>query len=101
MTAPAVDADVIALPPWYAGLSLDGLRAPFANAGGDSIQAGPVSVVRASRGAELASFGSPERPSIAIFDGYLFDRDEVADNLSMPRAASSAEIVAAAYGRWG
>ena len=40
----------------------------------DTIQIGPRPCSGRDRGCDVSTFGSAETPSIAIFDGYLFDR---------------------------
>jgi asparagine synthetase B (glutamine-hydrolysing) len=62
---------------------------------------GPFDVARPEEGADIAVFGSPHQPSAVLFDGFLFDRRATCDELRLSRAATHAEIVAAAFQRWG
>ena len=62
---------------------------------------GAFDVQRADTGATFCTFGAPGRPSTVLFDGYLFDRDELCEQLHVPGTASCAQIVASAYQAWG
>jgi asparagine synthetase B (glutamine-hydrolysing) len=93
----------IELPHWYARLVTNAAGDEPASeaATGEAIQIGPLTVFHAALGCEVASFGGVDHPSAAIFDGYLFDRKAVASELRVDCRTSTAELVAAAYRRWG
>ena len=95
--------DDIALSRWYACLTLDsgGGRAP-APRPDDAVRVGPFTVFGDAAGCELKAFGDETSPSAVVFDGFLFDRDEMMRDLELDRTtASNADIVAAAFERWG
>ena len=60
---------------------------------------GALTVWHPSQGCEIASFAGGA--GAVVFDGYLFDRAETAGELGLGDSTSQAEIVAAAYDRWG
>src|SRR5579863_1849069 len=67
-----------------------------------AVRVGPLAVLQADRGAVVSTFGDPARPSVVVFDGYLFDRRERATALGFgTRAATDAELFGAGYARWG
>jgi asparagine synthetase B (glutamine-hydrolysing) len=91
----------VELPQWYGCVTLSATDAsvtPHDAAG--TWRAGALTVHRATEGCDLAGFDAGA--SAVVFDGYLFDRREVADELSVdPDQAGDATLVRAAYGRWG
>lgn len=90
----------ITLPQWYARAAIDsGGRPP--DAADDAVCIGPLTVFHASPGCEIAAFGNRDRPSAVVFDGYLFDRGSLASDLGIDESRPTAELVAAAYARWG
>jgi asparagine synthetase B (glutamine-hydrolysing) len=93
----------IALSQWYACLTLDpgGGRTPKQRPG-ESVRIGPFTVFKPNHGCELKTFGTLQAASAVIFDGFLFDRDQLASELALDRTvAADADIVAAAFERWG
>lgn len=85
---------------WFAGFAFD-QRAEAAPLRDGLTRVGAFHVARPESGLEFWSFGAPGRPSSLLFDGFLFDRVELCQQLSLPRDASSAQIVACAYQAWG
>ena len=95
--------DQIALSRWYACLTLDSsaARAPGFRSD-DAVRAGPLLVFGNGHGCELKAFGDEASTSAVVFDGFLFDRSETKRELGLDRdRTSNADIVAAAYERWG
>ena len=78
----------VELPRWYACVRRG--RAPD----------GPFAVFDSFLGSEIAKFETAGQSGAVLFDGYLFDQPELARELGVPDA-SPAEIVVAAYRRWG
>ena len=99
MSAPTSDRHV-ELPLWVAGFDFDGQSAERPSSDGQT-RVGAFHVLRAEAGAEFCTFGAPGRPSTVIFDGFLFDRDELCGRLQLSRGVSYARIVASAYQMWG
>jgi asparagine synthase (glutamine-hydrolysing) len=93
----------IQVPQWYARFSSGDVRDPRgpANADQEAVRIGPVTVFKSRCGVELATFGSPDDPGVALIDGYLFERQSLRRELAIDPGASDAEIAAAAYQRWG
>ncbi len=90
----------IQLPRWYARVLLDGSTSR-ATASDDVLQIGPLTVFRPGAGCEVATFGSPQHPSLALFAGYLFDLGVLRVELGVGEDRSIADVVAAGYVRWG
>ena len=92
----------IGLPRWYAGLGLGRAsgEAPRRGATAPLRRVGPFEVARPEEGADITVFGSLHQPSAVLFDGFLFDRRATCDELRLSRAATHAEIVAAAFERF-
>jgi asparagine synthetase B (glutamine-hydrolysing) len=88
----------IALPRWYARASRLGDSANGVTTGPDVRRVGALTVWQ-SAGCDLATFGDGQ--SAVVFDGYLFDQRATAHELGLDDEASSADVVAAAYVRWG
>lgn len=65
-----------------------------------SVRIGPVTIFEAGAGCHYASFG-PGNANVAVFDGYLFDRDALAADVGRGPTSSPAEILAGAFERWG
>jgi asparagine synthetase B (glutamine-hydrolysing) len=88
----------IELPRWYASVARAGV--PHGDAAGpaDVFRAGALTVHGADLGCDLAS---DAQGATVVFDGYLFDRRELARELGLPQDSGDAEIVRAAYARWG
>lgn len=97
MSAPS-SATHVELPQWYARVSRAGAIAPEREAHG-AIQLGALTIWQDGRGCETARFGGDS--GAVVFDGYLFDRVETARELNLSDTAAQADIVAAAYVRWG
>src|SRR5215475_5969936 len=93
----------IHLPQWYAGFSCASLDDPRGDVktADDTIRIGPLMVVKPRQGSEIAMFGSPQDPGVALVDGYLFERRSLRQELALDADASDARIAAAAYERWG
>jgi asparagine synthetase B (glutamine-hydrolysing) len=93
----------IGLSRWYAGLRLGPAmgEAPLRGATVPLRRVGPFDIARPEEGADIAVFGSPHQPSVALFDGFLFDRRATCDELHLAHTARHAEILAAAFERWG
>lgn len=64
------------------------------------LRLGPVSVFHVDTACETAFVG-PERSSVAIFDGYLFDRPELLAELDLDDTTTNVQLVGVAYDRWG
>ena len=95
---PDEGAKPINLPRWYARFSTrtvgsSGTAVP------DTVHAGPLTVFSASAGCEIAVFG--EHDSVALFDGFLFDRRELAKSCGVDVDAPTAQIIAEAYSQFG
>ena len=88
------------LPLWVAGFDFDERSAARPSPDGQT-RIGAFHVLRADAGAEFCMFGAPGRPSTVLFDGFLFDRDELCEQLRLSRGVSHAQIVASAYQTWG
>lgn len=96
-------SDTIALPQWYAGFrfeTADGVLGARPLPPG-TVRVGPLVIGRARSGCETSQFGSPDRPSVVLFDGFLFDRAEKTRELAIPAGSRHADVAAAAYQRWG
>jgi asparagine synthetase B (glutamine-hydrolysing) len=93
----------IRLPRWYARLSAtNGSPPPLGANDRSTVSVGRLTVFHADQGCGIATFGSPDRLSAVVFDGYLFDRDELAAELGIcPQRSREADLIAAAYQRWG
>ena len=89
----------IELPKWYARVSRSGSGENGAPPSAELIRVGALTVWRPSQGCEVAPFA--DGTGAVVFDGYLFDRAETARELDLRGSSSQAEIVAAAYERWG
>ena len=89
----------IELPQWYARVSRSGSVENGAPTGAELTRVGALTVWHPGQGCEIASFAGGA--GAVVFDGYLFDRAETAGELGLGDSTSQAEIVAAAYERWG
>lgn len=89
----------IELPRWYARVSRSGSVENGSPTGAGCTRVGALTVWHPSQGCEIASFAGGT--SAVVFDGYLFDRVETARELGLVDSSNHAEIVAAAYERWG
>jgi asparagine synthetase B (glutamine-hydrolysing) len=89
----------IALPHWYASLPFD--RSPDQPRAMGATRIGALDVWALDAGADVSTFGPPGDASVALFDGYLFDRDDLCVELRLARASSDARIAAAAFQAWG
>jgi asparagine synthetase B (glutamine-hydrolysing) len=85
---------------WYACLGAD-VPADGFPPDTPRLGAGPLTIFRPEEGCQSHRFGDPNRPSLALFDGYLFDRPALAGELGIARDSAESDIVAAAYQRWG
>jgi asparagine synthetase B (glutamine-hydrolysing) len=89
------------LPAWYARLDLNALSGHETRPDGESLRFGPLAIFRAAQGCQTAAFGEAN-DSVALFDGYLFDRARLARELDAAGfAPTEAQLVARAYERWG
>jgi asparagine synthase (glutamine-hydrolysing) len=86
----------IRLPRWYASFS----AAPR-DSNREGHHVGPFSIFNADEGVLAATRGAPGNPTIALFDGYLFERRSLKHELGLHECATDAEIAAAAFERWG
>lgn len=86
----------IALPEWYACFSTS--WQPEMR-GGTDVRVGPLTIFASDRGCDVAAFGGGR--SVALFDGFLFDRERLAAECGCEPSASHAALAAAAYERWG
>lgn len=94
----------VQLPQWHARFDAAAARENRTSAFDTSgaVRVGPLTVFDADLGAVVSTFGNPTRPSVAVFDGFLFDRREQAVALGFDeRHATDAELVGAGYARWG
>lgn len=93
----------VELSTWYARLGRASTPATTPAEGQpNSFPVGPLTVFHLDRNASLTTFGSAGSPSVALVDGFFFDRSEIARALGVNVGqATNAEIVAAAYERWG
>ena len=95
----------VVLPRWYAHLDTARRLDPTARVSGPSSacsteRLGPVSVFQVDTACE-AAFVGPGRSSVAIFDGYLFDRLELLAELGLDDTTTNVQLVGVAYERWG
>jgi asparagine synthetase B (glutamine-hydrolysing) len=89
---------------WYAGLDLAAARELGSSRleGPGAARTGPVTIFEPARGVSVTTFGDPARPSVALFDGFLFDRTEQSTALGFrPGTASDVELLAKGYETWG
>ncbi len=94
----------VQLPHWHARFDAAAARENRTSAfdAPGAVRVGPLTVFDADFGAVVSTFGNPARPSVAVFDGFLFDRQEQAAALGFGgRVATDAELVGAGYARWG
>ena len=89
----------IELPQWYARVSRSGANENGTPTGDGLTRLGAMTVWHPTRGCEIASFAGGA--GAVVFDGYLFDHADAARELALRDSSSQAEIVAAAYERWG
>ena len=88
----------IELPRWYARASRLGDSGNGVAGGPDVQRVGALTVWQGS-GCHVRTFGGGQ--SAVVFDGYLFDQRETAHELGLADGAGPADVVAAAYARWG
>lgn len=88
------------LPQYVAGFSADAFSEPRPAREGH-LRVGPFDILRADAGTDTWSGQAGGCNCTVIFDGFLFDRPELCEQLDLPRDASCARIVGAAYARWG
>ncbi len=89
------------LPRWYARVGSAGAKAGASGEARGALRIGSVSIFDRGETLRLHRFG-PARESLALFEGYLFDRLPLARELEIaPDRATEARIVAAGYRRWG
>ena len=98
MSAAAIETR-LDLPLWVAGFTYD--QQPGRPSRDGLNRVGAFDMQRADTGATFRVYGAPGRPSTLLFNGYLFDRDELCEQLHLARGASCAQIVASAYETWG
>jgi len=94
----------VQLPQWHARFDAAAARENRTSAfdAPGAVRVGPLTVFDARLGAVVSTFGNPARPSAAVFDGFLFDRQEQAVALGLGgRVGTDAELVGAGYARWG
>lgn len=89
----------IALPRWFAGCDTSGGAQPPVPEG--LVRVGPFVIGRPDEGCELCLFGPPSNQSVALFDGFLFERLALTKELGLQADARPVDLVAAAYERWG
>jgi len=99
---PASETESIALPQWYAGVVLDRAEIDVRSSelASDVVRIGQLTVFKPRKGSDAGAFGAAGSNAV-VFDGYLFDRDNVAAELGLPKGVRSSALVAAAYQRWG
>jgi asparagine synthetase B (glutamine-hydrolysing) len=89
----------ITLTQWVAGFVHDAPeREPSSPAPAKRV--GPLDIIDAEGDLERCCFGQ-RAASVALFHGFIFDRDDLCADLELPLTASGAEVVAAAYQQWG
>jgi asparagine synthase (glutamine-hydrolysing) len=86
---------------WYACLTTNTEEIARQSPVADTVRIGPLTVFGPGDGCEMSRFGSQIDSSAVIFDGYLFDRRAVEADLGLTETVSNAELVAAAYQKWG
>jgi hypothetical protein len=94
----------VQLPHWQGRFDTGtaGQGRPLATDDPGAVRVGRVTVFDADGDAILSTFGSPDRPSVVVFDGHLFDRRQHAAALGFGgRVPTDAELVAAGYATWG
>jgi asparagine synthetase B (glutamine-hydrolysing) len=97
---PVRSGPAIQLPQWCARLAVPGAGDLAEGGPATSRRIGPLTVCDPDRGADVVLCA--DGASAVVFDGYLFDRRDLARELGMnPAAATDGEIAAAAYARWG
>ena len=74
------------LPLWVAGFSYDQQSGRPPRDGLHRV--GAFDMQRADTGATFREYGAPGRPSTVLFNGYLFDRHELCEQLRLARDAS-------------
>lgn len=95
-------ANAIRLPDWYAAFSPNAVIEPGPADCEGSCRIGPFTVFAPESGCAIARMGRPDRPGVVLFDGYLFDVGSLAAELGLAQPVSNlADLVAAAYQRWG
>lgn len=89
------------LPVWVAGFPFGGSEVAEARPTRDGwTRLGALDLLCPAGGAAVAPL--PTRAGGAVlFDGYLFDRDDLRRDLGLPPEARDVDLVAAAYERWG
>lgn len=88
----------VVLPRWYARLGPEGPDGPSGAPG--VLLAGRLQLFDPEQGCDVMTFGRNGR-SVAVFDGYLFDRDALAAELGRPGSSAAPALLAVAYERWG
>jgi asparagine synthetase B (glutamine-hydrolysing) len=91
----------IQLSQWYACFTTNSEEIARLSPVADSVRIGPLAVFNPGDGCETATFGSQADLSAVIFDGYLFDRRVIQAELGLTGPVTDAELVAAAYQKWG
>jgi len=86
---------------WYARLTSNSEEIASQPLAADSVRMGPLTVFAPGDGCEISRFGSQSDANAVLFDGYLFDRRALEADLDLAETVSNAELVAAAYQRWG
>jgi len=65
------------------------------------MQHGPLKIFHKDTELEVSTFG-PDKRSVCIFEGYLFDHNELANRLNISRPVPTESLlIASAYQKWG
>jgi asparagine synthetase B (glutamine-hydrolysing) len=100
--AHGAERDDIALPEWYARFTPGRTRPSGAGEeGAECTHVGPLTIFRPLRGCEIAHDDHAGRQLVVLFDGYLFDRRALGEELGCDAGSSHAALAAHAYRRWG
>ena len=99
---PSGETAPIALPQWYACVTPDRGRVEVgaSEPAGETVRVGPLTVFKPQQGSDVAAFGAAGDCAV-VFDGYLFDRDDLCEQLGLAGGVGAARLVATAYERWG
>ena len=90
----------VQLPRWRARIDLR--HAGSGAAGARAGRTAPFAIFDADTGAAVKRFGSTDSPSVAVLDGFLFDRPRLAQALGFGGTApTDVDLLAAGFERWG